>query len=64
MATALGQNKAMRFLLLNGSELIESDSTQYSAVKQFVIHLLLGVSRNSTLERVEIRFFSLFVMLH
>ena len=57
MAAALGQNKTMRFLALNGSGLIESDLTQYSAVQQFVKYLLLGVSRNSPLERVEISFF-------
>ena len=69
MAAALGQNKTMRslvltdssgspfgsgFLVLSGS-LFESDLTQYSAVKQFVKYLLLGVSRNSTLEEVQLQ---------
>ena len=57
MAAALGQNKTMRFLVLNdsGGRLFESGLTQYSAVKQFVKYLLLGVSRNSTLEEVKLQ---------
>ena len=68
MAAALGQNKTMRSLVLtdssgrpfrsgflvSGSQ-IESDLTQYSAVKQFMKYLLLGVSRNSTLEEVKLQ---------
>ena len=57
MAAALGQNKTMRFLVLNdsGGRLFESGLTQYSGVKQFVKYLLLGVSRNSTLEEVKLQ---------
>ena len=57
MAAALGQNKTMRSLVLNGSSgtLFGSGLTQYSAVKQFVKYLLLGVSRNSTLEEVHLQ---------
>ena len=57
MAAALGQNKTMRSLVLNGSSgtPFELGLTQYSAVKQFVKYLLLGVSRNSTLERVDLK---------
>ena len=57
MAAALGQNKTMRFLVLNDSSVTPFGSglTQYSAVKQFVKYLLLGVSRNSTLEEVKLQ---------
>ena len=54
MATVLGQNKTMQSLELKDSGPFGSGLTQYSAVQQFVKHLLLGVSRNSTLERVEL----------
>ena len=61
MAAALGQNKTMRFLVLNdyGGRPFESGLTQYSAVKQFVKYLLLGVSRNSTLEEMKLQLFCL-----
>ena len=61
MAAALGQNKTMRFLVLNDSSgrQFGSDLTQYSTVKQFVKYLLLGVSRNSTLEEVKLQIFCL-----
>ena len=57
MAAALGQNKTMRSLVLNGSNgrQFGLSLTQYSAVKQFVNYLLLGVSRNSTLEEVKLQ---------
>jgi len=57
MAAALGQNKTMRFLVLHysGGGPFGSDLTQYSAVKQFMKYLLLGVSRNSTLEEVKLQ---------
>ena len=57
MAAALGQNKTMRTLLLNGPSVTPFGSglTQHSAVKQFVKYLLLGVSRNSTLEEVNLQ---------
>ena len=57
MAAALGQNKTMRFLVLNGPSgtPFELGHTQHSAVKQFVNYLLLGVSRNSTLEEVKLQ---------
>ena len=57
MAAALGQNKTMQFLVLNDSSgrPFESALTQYSAVKQFMRYLLLGVSRNSTLEEVKLQ---------
>ena len=59
MATALGENKTMRSLELKDLGLFDLDLTQYSAVQQFVKYLLLGVSRNSTLERVELCLLSL-----
>ena len=37
----------------------ELSLTQHSAVKQFVKYLLLGVSRNSTLERADLQLSSL-----
>ena len=55
MATALGQNKTMRSLELKDSGPFGSGLTQYSPVQQFVKYLLLGVARNTTLERVELR---------
>ena len=57
MAAALGQNKTMRFLALNNSSgrQFGSGLTQYSAVKQFVKYLLLGVSQNSILEEVKLQ---------
>ena len=69
MAAALGQNKTMQSLVLTDSsrrpfELglmmlsrsqIESGLTQSSAVKQFMKYLLLGVSRNDTLEEVKLK---------
>ena len=57
MAAALGQNKTMQSLVLNGSSgtPFGSGLTQHSAVKQFVKYLLLGVSRNSTLEEVHLQ---------
>ena len=57
MAAALGQNKTMRSLVLNGSSgtLFGSGLAQHSAVKQFAKYLLLGVSRNSTLEEVHLQ---------
>ena len=57
MAAALGQNKTMRSLVLNESSgrQFRLSLAQYSAVKQFVNYLLLGVSRNSTLEKVKLQ---------
>ena len=57
MAAALGQNKTMRSLVLNGPSgtPFELGHTQHSALKQFVKYLLLGVSRNSTLEEVHLQ---------
>ena len=57
MAAALGQNKTMRFLVLNASSgrQFGSGLTHYSAVKQFMKYLLLGVSRNSTLDEVKLQ---------
>ena len=57
MAAVLGQNKTMRSLVLNGSRRTPFglSLTQHSAVKQFVKNLLLGVSRNSTLEEVHLQ---------
>ena len=52
MAAALGQNKTVRFLVLNDSS---GRPFGFSAVKQFVKYLLLGVSRNSTLEEVKLQ---------
>ena len=58
MAAVLGQNKTMRSLVLNASSgtPFRLSLTQHSAVKQFVKYLLLGVSRNSTLEEVHLQF--------
>ena len=59
MAAALGQNKTIRYLALNDPGLFKLGLTQYSTVKQFVKYLLLGVSRNRTLEEVKLHLFYL-----
>ena len=51
MTAALAQNKTLQVL-----ELTERDLTEYPGVKQFITHLFLGVSRNTTLERVKLGF--------
>ena len=64
MATALAQNKTLKVLDLSSAEqhwfLLGpqdiGDLTQYIALKQFIEHLMLGVSPNTTLERVELNF--------
>ena len=64
MATALAQNKTLKVLdlcsaeqhrFLLGPQAI-GDLTQYIALKQFIEHLMLGVSLNTTLERVKLNF--------
>ena len=64
MATALAQNKTLKVLDLSSAEQhsfllgpqAEGDPIQYIALKQFIEHLMLGVSPNTTLERVELHF--------
>ena len=57
----------MRVLELTGADVhnkhlkilegkVTGDLTQYPVVKQFISHLLLGVSKNTALERVELDF--------
>ena len=65
----LAQNKTMRVLKLTGANVRDfslryrilqgkanGDLTQYSVMKQLVNHIQLGVSMNTTLERVEVDF--------
>ena len=62
MATALAQNKTLKVLDLSSAEQLSfplgpraiGDLTQYIALKQFIEHLMLGVSPNTTLERVKL----------
>ena len=64
MATALAQNKTLKVLDLSSDEprrfllgpQAKGDLTQYIALKQFIEHLMLGVSPNTTLERVKLNF--------
>ena len=66
---ALAQNKTIQVLKFTGTDvrnerltwkihegIAKGDLTQYPAMKQFITHLLLGVSRNTTLERMELDF--------
>ena len=65
----LAQNKTMRVLKLTGADVrdfrleckilegkAKGDLTQYPVMKQLVNHIQLGVSMNTTLERVELDF--------
>ena len=64
MATALAQNKTLKVLDLSSAEQHSfllgpqsiGDPIQCIAVKQFIKHLMLGVSFNTTLERVKLNF--------
>ena len=64
MATALAQNKTLKVLDLSSAEQhrfllrpqAKGDPIQYITLKQFIEHLMLGVSPNTTLERVELDF--------
>ena len=66
---ALAQNKTIQVLKFTGADVrdwhlrrrihegkAKGDLTQYPVMKQFITHLLLGVSRNTTLERMELDF--------
>ena len=66
---ALAQNKTIQVLKFTGADVrdwrltwkiregkAKGDLTQYPALKQFITHLLLCVSRNTTLERMELDF--------
>ena len=66
---SLAQNKTMRVLEFTGADVLDErltrkirkskakgDLTRYPAMKQFITHLLLGISRNTTLERMELDF--------
>lgn len=66
---ALAQNKTMRVLKFLGADVrdlrltlkiqegkAKGDLTQYPVMKQFITHLLLGLSRNTALERMELNF--------
>ena len=65
----LAQNKTVRVLRLTGADTgdhsvmrrieerkAKGDLTQYPVVKQLIKHLQLGVSSNTTLEKVELDF--------
>ena len=65
----MAQNKTMRVLKFTGADVLDErltwkilegkakgDLTQYPVMKQFITHLLLDVSRNTTLERMELDF--------
>ena len=65
----LAHNKTIRVLKFTGADVLDKrltwkirmgkakgDLTQYSAMKQFITYLLLGVSRNTTLENMELDF--------
>ena len=58
MTAALAQNKTVQVLKLTGTRMRkgEEELTQYPVMKQFIKHLLLGVSRSTTLERAELDF--------
>ena len=64
MATTLAQKQTLKVLDLSSVEQHSfplgpqaiGDLTQYMALKQFIEHLMLGVSSNTTLERVELNF--------
>ena len=64
MATALAQKQTLKVLGLSSAEhhmyllrpQAKRDLTQHIALKQFIEHLMLGVSSNTTLERVELNF--------
>ena len=64
MATALAQKQTLKVLDLSSAEQhrfllrpqAKRDLTQHIALKQFIEHLMLGVSSNTTLERVELNF--------
>ena len=58
MTAALAQNNTVQVLKLTGTGMrkAEEDLTQFPVVKQFIKHLLLGVSRSITLERAELDF--------
>ena len=66
---ALAQNKTMRVLKFSGADVLDEglrrkkrkgktkgDLTQYPVMKQFITHLLIDVSRNTTLEKMELDF--------
>ena len=65
----LAQNRTIRVLKLTGADVrnrllkfkiredkVKGDLTQYSVMKQLMNHIWLGVSMNTTLERVELNF--------
>ena len=65
----LAQNKTMRVVKLTGADVrdhrlkckilegkAKGDLTQYSVMKQLITHIQLGVSMNTTLEKVELDF--------
>ena len=58
MTAALAQNKTVQVLKLTGTgmRMAEEELAQYPVMKQFIKHLLLGVSGSITLERVELDF--------
>ena len=54
MAAALAQNKTLKVLRLTSAQ--REHLTQYKVMKEFIEHLMLGVSLNTTLERVYLNF--------